>query len=163
MPDASCSFLMAGGVPVVTAPAEIDVTTAGQLRAMLAESAARGHTMVVDLTGTQFCDSAGVAVLARAHNQALAQGGGLWLVVPASGSVPRIFSLTGLDQLIPHFTSLEQALAQVPEGGSGRGDPDALPGCAAVPSAPAQGRAGEGVRGVRVADSRDGELGQGER
>ena len=117
MPDASCSFLMAGGVPMVTASAEIDVTTAGQLRAMLAESAARGHTtVVVDLTGTQFCDSAGVAVLARAHNQALAQGGGLWLVVPASGSVPRIFSLTGLDQLVPHFTSLEQALAQVPGG-----------------------------------------------
>jgi len=108
---------MAGGVPVVTAPAEIDVTTAGQLRAMLAGWAARGHTtVVVDLTGTQFCDSAGLMVLVRAHQQALAQGGGLLLVLPAGGSVARIFTVTGLDRAIPHFTGLEQALARVPEG-----------------------------------------------
>jgi anti-anti-sigma factor len=55
---------MTGGGPVVTAPAEIDVTTAGQLRAMLAEWASRGHTtLVVDLAGAQFCDSAGLTVL----------------------------------------------------------------------------------------------------
>ena len=108
---------MIGGVPVVTAPAEIDVTTAGQLRAMLAEWAARGYTtLVVDLTGTEFCDSAGLTVLVWAHNQALAEGGGLRLVLPASGSLPRIFTVTDLDGLIPHFTGLEQALAQVPEG-----------------------------------------------
>jgi len=114
VPDGSCSFLMAGGVPVVTAPAEIDVTTAGQLRAMLAEWAARGHTtIVVDMSGTQFCDSAGLTVLVRAHKQALAGNGGLRLVLPASGSVVRVFTLTGLDQLFPHFTGLEQALVQV--------------------------------------------------
>jgi anti-sigma B factor antagonist len=108
---------MAGGVPVVTAPAEIDITTAGQLRAMLTEWATRGHTtVVVDLTGTQFCDSAGLTVLVRAHKQARAAGGGLRLVLPVSGSVPRIFTVTGLDQWIPHFTGLEQALAQVPDG-----------------------------------------------
>jgi anti-anti-sigma regulatory factor len=79
--------------------------------------AARGQTtVVVDMSGTQFCDSAGLSVLVRAHKQALAQGGGLRLVLPATGTVPRIFTLTGLDQVIPHFTSLEQALAQVPEG-----------------------------------------------
>jgi anti-anti-sigma factor len=80
---------MAGGVPVVTAPAEIDVTTAGQLRAVLAAWAARGHiTVVVDLAGTQFCDSAGLTVLVRAHKQAPADGGGLRLVLPADGPVP---------------------------------------------------------------------------
>jgi anti-sigma B factor antagonist len=117
MPDGSCSFLMVGGMPVVTAPAEIDVTTAGQLRAMLAAWAARGHTTVgVDMTGTQFCDSAGLTVLVRAHKQALAEGGGLRLILPVDGSVPRIFTLTGLDQLIPHITGLDQAVAQVPAG-----------------------------------------------
>lgn len=117
MPDGSFSFLMAGGVPVVTAPAEIDVTTAGQLRAMLAAWAARGHTtVVVDMTGTQFCDSGGLTVLVRAHKHALAENGELRVVLPASGTVPRVFTLTGLDQLIPHFTGLEQALAQAPDG-----------------------------------------------
>jgi anti-sigma B factor antagonist len=117
VPDGSCSFVMAGGVPVVTAPAEIDVSTAGQLRAMLVAWAARGHTtLVVDMTGTEFCDSAGLSVLVEAHKQALAGGGGLRLVLPASGSVVRVFTVTGLDGLIPHFTGLEQALAQAGDG-----------------------------------------------
>jgi anti-sigma B factor antagonist len=114
VPDGN-SFLMAGGVPVVTAPDQIDIATAGQLRAMLTGWAARGHTtLVVDLTGTQFCDSAGLSVLVRAHKQALDQGGGLRLVLPASGAMVRVFTLTGLDHVIPHFASLEQALAQAP-------------------------------------------------
>ena len=129
MPDGGCSFLMTGGVPVVTAPAEIDVTTAGQLRAMLTEWTARGHTtVVVDLTGTQFCDSGGVAVLARAHKHALAEGGELRLVLPAGGSVPRILAVTGLDGVIPHFTGLEQAVAQVPDGRARPRGPRPSPG-----------------------------------
>jgi anti-sigma B factor antagonist len=115
VPDGSFSFLMAGGVPVVTAPAEIDVTTAGQLRAMLAAWAARGHTtVVVDMTGTQFCDSAGLGVLVRAHNWALAEGGELRLVIPASAMVLRIFAITGLDQVIPNFADLDEALQPAP-------------------------------------------------
>jgi anti-sigma B factor antagonist len=110
-------FQMAGGVPVVTAPAEIDTTTAGQLRAILFEWHTRGHaTVVVDMTGTQFCDSAGLRELVRAHKRARAEGGELRLVLPAVGAVPHVFAFTGLDRLIPHFAALEQALAQAPTG-----------------------------------------------
>jgi anti-anti-sigma regulatory factor len=39
-------------VPVVTASAEIDVTTAEQLRSVLLEAGSRGHTtIVVDMSG----------------------------------------------------------------------------------------------------------------
>jgi anti-sigma B factor antagonist len=115
LPDIECFLQMAHGVPVVTAPAEIDATNAGRLRAILAGQAARGHaTVIVDLTGTEFCDSAGLTVLVRAHKQALAESGELRLVLPASGSVVRIFTVTGLDGVIPHFTSLERALAHAP-------------------------------------------------
>jgi hypothetical protein len=42
------------GVPVVTTPAEIDLTTADQLRAVLLAAASGGHvTVVVDMTGTR--------------------------------------------------------------------------------------------------------------
>jgi anti-sigma B factor antagonist len=110
---------MISGVPVVTAPAEIDITTAGYLRAVVAEWAARGHTtLVVDLTGTQICDSAGLTVLVRAHKQALAANGGLRLVLPAGGTVLRVFTLTGLDQVIPHFATVQEALAQAPAAGT---------------------------------------------
>jgi len=106
---------MAGGVPVVTGPAEIDVTNAGQLRAILAEWHARGHTtVVVDLTGTQFCDSAGLHVLVRAHQRAVPGGGELRLAIHPDSAVLRIFTVTGLDGVIPRFATLDQALAPVP-------------------------------------------------
>jgi anti-sigma B factor antagonist len=107
--------LMINGVAVVSAPAEIDVTTAGQLRMVLLDAGRHGHaTVVVDMTRTRFCDSAGLAVLAGAHRRALAQGGGLRLVLPAGGAVARILSFTGLDGFLPGFDSLEHALAPGP-------------------------------------------------
>src|SRR5215475_11634171 len=128
---------MAGGVPVVTAPAEIDTTTAGQLRAILFEWHTRGHaTVVVDMTGTQFCDSAGLRELVRAHKRARADGGELRLVLPADGAVLRVFTFTGLDRLIPHSTALEQALAQVPADGGRPRSPDPHLGSAAAPASP---------------------------
>ena len=103
------------GIPVVTAPAEIDIITAGQLRTVLLHSVAHGQaTIVVDMTGTTFCDSAGFSVLVRAHKQTLAEGGGLRLVIPADSAVARSFTLTGLDRVIPRFTSLDHALAPGP-------------------------------------------------
>lgn len=42
MPEASFPVEVAGGVPVVTAPEEIDVTNAAGLRAALLEAAGRG-------------------------------------------------------------------------------------------------------------------------
>ena len=106
---------MVNGVPVVAAPPEIDASNAGWLRAALREAAARGHaTFVVDITGTQFCDSAGLGVLVRAHDRALAEGGELRLVIPASCAVLRVFALAGLDRLIPNFPGLDEALQQAP-------------------------------------------------
>ena len=113
--------LMINGVPVVTAPAEIDATTAEQLRTVLLHSAARGHaTIVVDMTRTWVCDSAGLTVLVRAHRRAVAEGGELRLVIAAGGAVARIFAITRLDLVIPVFSSLDEALP--PQGR--RHDPD---------------------------------------
>jgi len=106
--------LTVNGMAVVTAPEEIDVTTAEQLRMALLEAGSHGHaTVVVDMTDTQFCDSAGLGVLIRAHRRALGEGGELRLVLPAEGAVVRVLTLTRLDRLIPSFGSLDQALASV--------------------------------------------------
>ena len=113
MPAAGYPVQMAGGVPVVTAPAEIDITTSGQLQAVLSDWRTRGHaTVVVDMTGTQFCDSAGLMELVRAHRRAVPHGGGLRLVISPDTAILRVFTLIGLDRVIPRFASLEQALAQ---------------------------------------------------
>jgi anti-sigma B factor antagonist len=118
MPEVRYRYRMVSGVPVVTAPAEIDVASAYQLRRALLQAAAGGHaTVVVDLAGTRFCDSAGLNPLLRAHKRALAGGGGLRLVIPAGAPVLRIFTVTGLDRVIPQFDSLGQALAPGPGAG----------------------------------------------
>lgn len=115
MPDIAGSFQMISGVPVVAPPAEIDVTTCGELRGTLLDWAARGYpAIVVDLTGTQCCDSTGLSVLVRADKQARARGGGLRLVLCPGGGVPRIVTVTGLDRVIPCFASLREALAHTP-------------------------------------------------
>src|SRR5207237_1772817 len=111
-PATGYPFQMAGGVPVIAAPDEIDTTTAGQLRAVLFEWQTQGYTtVVVDLTGTQFCDSTGLRELVWAHKRAVADGGGLRLVIPAEGAFARIFTVTGLDGIVPRYATVQQALA----------------------------------------------------
>jgi len=106
---------MINGVPVVTAPAEIDVIAAEQLRTVLLDAGSYGHaTVVVDMTQTRCCDSSGLGVLVQAHQRAMAEGGELRLVLPADGPVVRAVTLTGLDRHIPCYGSLDQALIPGP-------------------------------------------------
>ena len=129
MHDGRFPFEVVHGVPVVTAPEEIDIISAPQLRAALQEAAAHGHgTLVVDMTGTQFCDSSGLHTLLAAHKRAQAEGGELLLVIPAA-PVLRIFAITGVDRIIPNFMSLDQALTQTSaNGSSGHRRADGAPG-----------------------------------
>ncbi len=114
MAFARCPMTVLRGVPVITAPREIDMASAESLRAALAETAARGHaTIVVDLSITQFCDSSGLHVLVRAHRTALAEGGELRLVI-GSRNVPRIFAITGVDQVMPRFADRAAAVTPLP-------------------------------------------------
>jgi anti-sigma B factor antagonist len=133
MPDASFPVEMVSGVPVVAAPGEIDITNAGELRAALAESAARGPgSLVVDLTRTRFCDTSGLHALVGARKRAQAEGGDL-LLVTAGAAIPRIFAITGLDQVFASFTSLEEALAHIPDGAGGAARSDTSPDTSALP------------------------------
>lgn len=100
------------GVPVVATPEEIDITNAEALRSALLKAATNGHrTLVVDMTQTQFCDSSALHTLLAAHKRAEAEGREVLLVM-ASTAVLRVFAITGVDHMIPNFTSLPEALAQ---------------------------------------------------
>jgi len=102
------------GVPVVGTPAEIDITNAAELQTALLGASALAHgTFVVDMSRTQFCDSAGIHALVRAYKQSQSEGGEMLLVVPGT-AVLRVFAIIGVDRLIPNFPSLEEALAQAP-------------------------------------------------
>ena len=136
MPEASFPVEMAGGVAVVAAPEEIDITNAAGMRAALLQAAAYGNgTLVVDMSRTQFCDSAGLNVLVRAHKRAQADGGELLLVI-CGAAVLRIFAVTGIDHLIPNFSTLGQALAQTAALPGSVGLPGALPAVPVPPTSP---------------------------
>lgn len=112
MPDAGFLVELVHGVPVVTTPEEIDITNALGLRTALLDAAVHGRgPVVVDMSQTQFCDSAGLHALIRAHKRTQAEDDDV-LVVISAATVLRIFTVTGLDRIIPNFPSLEEALAQ---------------------------------------------------
>ena len=118
MPDARFPVEVVSGVPVVVTPEEIDITNADGLRAALLEAAAHGPRpgkLVVDMSRTQFCDTAGIHALVAAHKRAEAGRGEVRLVITGV-AVLRIFAITGLDSVIPHFANLEDALAATSRG-----------------------------------------------
>ena len=113
---------MINGVPVVATPAEIDVRTAEQLRAVLLAATEQYRTLVVDMTRTRFCAAAAVHALVAARKRVLAKGGELRLVVPADGTVQRVLTLLGVDRFIPCFARLEEAVAVAFDGAHRRSD-----------------------------------------
>ena len=124
MPDDSFPVEVLGGVPVVAAPEEIDITNADALRSALLTVAAGGPgTLVVDMTRTRFCDSSGLHALIAAHKRAEAEGREVLLVIP-SVAVLRVFALTGMDMVIPNFASLAEALAHTAATANGHHQPD---------------------------------------
>jgi anti-anti-sigma factor len=101
------------GVPVITAPAALDLRSAEILRTTLLHLAAAGHaTVVVDMSATTTCDSAGRAELSRAYRHAIAEGGDLRLVRAAAPA--EILSGSGLEQVIRHYPTVADAVAETP-------------------------------------------------
>ncbi|MDR2985044.1 MAG: STAS domain-containing protein [Nocardiopsaceae bacterium] len=117
MPDVSYPTRVFEDVSVVAAPEEIDSATAYGLRAALTSAARGPATVIIDMTRTRSCDAVGLHVLVRAHKRALAAGGEVRLVV-SSPDVLQLFAITGIDRVIRHFASLDDALAHPPAAAS---------------------------------------------
>jgi len=99
---------------------EIDVTASDRfetaIRSALEE---RPDTLVVDLSATSFIDSTGVHALMAAHR--LAESSGIQLVIiPAPGSVQRVFKVTGLEASLPF--AFGRAARRMPGGGTTMGE-----------------------------------------
>jgi anti-sigma B factor antagonist len=103
------------GVPVVRAAVEVDATNAQDLRsAILAALGTGPDRLIVDLGGTEFCDSTGLNVLVRAHKR-LEEAGGELLLVATEPTLLRIFKVTGMDTMFHLFASLDEALVAAPK------------------------------------------------
>jgi anti-sigma B factor antagonist len=96
---------------VVVLPAEIDVTNSDEVHQQLTSVLSPGLAAVIaDLTSTSFCDSSGVHAIMQAHERAAARNVGLRLAVSPGGSVRRVLQLTGADQIMPVFDTVQEAI-----------------------------------------------------
>ena len=110
MPDLNFPVTQLAGRAIVTTPDDIDISNAGLLReALLAAAASLPPVVIVDMTGTEFCDSTGLNVLLRALNQATEDGRQLSLVVRAS-ALRRILAVSGVGSMFQVYDSLDAAV-----------------------------------------------------
>lgn len=100
-----------GDARIVRAEGELDLHTAPTLQAEV--DAALEHNpplIVIDLTKVDFMDSTGLSVIV-ATVAAMRERGGEVRVVTGADKITKVFTLTGVDQQVGLFGSLEEALA----------------------------------------------------
>jgi anti-anti-sigma factor len=90
---------------------EIDASNAGwigrKLRTLLTN---RSDTLTVDLSGTTYLDSAGIALMFGLASELRQHQQQLRLIVADPSPIARMVTLTGLDRTVPTYTTLEAAL-----------------------------------------------------
>ena len=74
---------------------ELDLASVGQLRSLLGALGPDRRALVVDLSGLEFMDSTGLAVLLEAHARHTRDGGGGLRVRAAAGRVRALLERTG--------------------------------------------------------------------
>src|SRR5262249_22888242 len=88
---------------------EIDVLTAPRLRAHLAGAIDNDpRRLIVDLTDVSFIDSSGLHALVGAAHRLEP---GAFGIITRRDNVLRVFSISGIDRIIPIFSSIDQAVA----------------------------------------------------
>lgn len=110
----------AGEVHIVHVAGEIDVTSAAVLRDALEALIADGHRrLVLDLSDVTFLDSTGLGIVVGRLKR-LARHGGTMTVAASHERVLRVFTITGLDQLLAIHPDLEGAVRAAEESAGGR-------------------------------------------
>jgi anti-anti-sigma factor len=94
---------------VVTLPSEVDTSNGDQIRSDLLLAIDQGAApLIVDLSTTTFCDSAGVKAIVSAYRRAVTRGSKVRLVI-TSPMVRRVFALTEADRLVTVYPTLADA------------------------------------------------------
>jgi anti-sigma B factor antagonist len=115
VPEDRFPVTWSGRTAVVVVPNELDLTIADGLRDVLLGALNAGALgLVVDMTSTMFCDSAGITAITRAVRRAAATDAAVRLAV-TSTPVLRVLDLVGIDRLIDIHPDVDAALASLPD------------------------------------------------
>ena len=95
---------------------EMDLATSPRVRTAVQQVLATGaRSLVLDLGAVDFIDSTGLGVVLGAVRRVRAADGEIQLVVRQPATL-RTFQLTGLDQVLPIVSSIDDALAATVPG-----------------------------------------------
>lgn len=115
-PQITLEVIEVDGQPVVVAAGEIDIATSPALRDAIDGVIVAGHhRVVVDIDGVGFMDSAGLNVFVNALKQ-MGPTGSL-CVVTTQPHIRKIFTISGIEQVIAVFDSVAAANASNPVPG----------------------------------------------
>lgn len=101
------------GATIVTAEGGVSLHTSPQLRELIENAIQEwddSPQLVVDFTGVEFCDSAGLGVLVTTYKRVQHRGGRFVLVCPP-GPVLRLLRISGLDTVFPVHSRLDEAVS----------------------------------------------------
>jgi anti-sigma B factor antagonist len=102
------------GHAVVAVSGEIDISSVPDMRAAIDAVLTDGtRQLIVDLDGVRFMDSTGLNLLIGVVKQL---GPGTLGVVANRSSIRRIFSISGIDQVIPLYESVAAAVEAASKG-----------------------------------------------
>ncbi|MDQ2811356.1 MAG: STAS domain-containing protein [Actinomycetota bacterium] len=117
-----------GGGHVVGLSGELDAVDAADVAAAITKIITPGQCLIVDLAALEFIDCCALGALLEAQKLARQEGGDLRLAAPR-GSVLRVLTLTGWDDVFSVHTSVAAAAASIggaaPQYATGR--PEASP------------------------------------
>ena len=99
-------------VTVAHVTGDVDLASADVFREGLAESVATGDAFVLDLGGVTFMGSLGFSVLVETHHETERRNI-RWAIVAGQSPISRPLRITGLEQVLPIYPSVSDAVAAV--------------------------------------------------
>jgi anti-sigma B factor antagonist len=89
---------------------DLDLSVAPEFKHALERAASRPGLLLIDLSGCEFMDSTGIALIVEARKRANGDAGRI-AIHGASGQVLRVLSVTGLTENGLVFETAEEAIA----------------------------------------------------
>lgn len=103
---------MSDGVVLARVSGEVDILAAPTLRECIDEHLEGAHALVLDLDGVGFLGSSGLSVLVETGTQ-VAKTDVKWAIVASKRTVTRPLQATGLDDALPLYQSVADAVSAV--------------------------------------------------
>jgi anti-sigma B factor antagonist len=98
-------------LPVARVSGEVDAANASELGARLRELVTnQSNGLIVDLTDTEYLDSAGINLLFTIGDELVARQQRLRVVVPPESPIARMLGITGLDHVHAVHATVAEAL-----------------------------------------------------